>query len=84
MREPYRTLFLGYENHWLLAPYLADDYDEPDWLGLANEERLDALSSGEKVLLDFAAAWRNCQVHLDEASCYRVGLALQRAYGAAL
>lgn len=55
MREPYRTLFLGYEDHWLLAHYLTGD--EPDWEGLATDERLDLLSSGEKILLGVAGAF---------------------------
>lgn len=55
MREPYRTLFEGYENHWLLAHYLTGD--EPDWAGLAAEEKLDALSTGEKVLLGIAGGF---------------------------
>lgn len=56
MREPYRTLFEGYSDHWLLAPYLWGD--EPDWDGLAGEERLEALSTGEKAFLYIAAAFR--------------------------
>ena len=55
MREPFRTLFHGYENHWLLGTYLTGD--EPDWSGLADEERIDCLSTGEKVLLGIAGAF---------------------------
>lgn len=55
MREPYRTLFAGYENHWLLSHYLTGD--EPDWTGLANDERVVALSTGEKILLGIAGGF---------------------------
>lgn len=55
MREPYRTLLEGYEDHWLLGPYLWGD--EPDWEGLAAEERVELLSSGEKILLGIAGAF---------------------------
>lgn len=55
MREPYRTLFDGYESHWLLSHYLLGD--EPDWYGLASEERLEGLSSGEQALLGIAGAF---------------------------
>lgn len=55
MREPYRTLFDGYEDHPILGPYLWGD--EPDWEGMADEERLEALSSGEKVLIGVAGAF---------------------------
>lgn len=55
MREPYRTLFEGYEDHWLLGQYLWGD--EPDWEGLANEERLPCLSTGEAVLLGIAGGF---------------------------
>ena len=55
MRRPYRTLFAGYEDHWLLGPYLTGD--EPDWAGLAAEEKLDALSTGEKILVGIAGAF---------------------------
>lgn len=79
MREPYRTLFEGFETHWMLGPYVDLDRDEPDWRGIADDPRLEALSTGEKVLLDFAAAYANVQVHLDDALQFRVTLALQRA-----
>lgn len=55
MREPYRTLFEGYEDHWLLSHFLLGD--EPDWAGLAAEERVELLSSGEKILLGIAGAF---------------------------
>lgn len=55
MREPYRTLFRGYENHWVLATYLTGD--EPDWEGLAADDRLEALSTGEKILLGIAGGF---------------------------
>lgn len=75
MREPYGIMFAGYENHWLLAPYLAGD--EPDWAGLANEPRLDSLSTGEKVLFDLAAALKNASVYLDADHQIRIMVALQ-------
>lgn len=76
MREPYRTFFEGYEDHWLLGRYLTGD--EPDWRALADEDRLVSLSTGEKVLLDFAAAYANVLIYLDEDHLYRVGQALKR------
>lgn len=75
MREPYRTLFDGYEDHWLLGNYLQGD--EPDWAGLAYEPRFDALSSGERALVDLAAALKNARNHLDGPHQFRVMLALQ-------
>ena len=81
MREPYRTLFEGYENHWLLGQYLWGD--EPDWAGLANEERIEALSSGEKVLLGVAGGFAGDRTmrfadlaSLDGAHILRVAQAL--------
>lgn len=56
MKEPYRSLFTGYEGHFLLGPLLAGD--EPDWYGLIElheSNRWHALSSGERALVDFAA-----------------------------
>lgn len=76
MREPYRTLFEGYEDHWMLGRHLRGD--EPDWRSIADDDRLGALSTGEKVLLDFAAAYANVLIYLDEDHLYRVGLALRR------
>lgn len=81
MREPYRTLFAGYGDHWFLGPYLDDDQAEPNWAGIAGDGRLESLSTGEKVLLDFAAAYANVRLYLDDALQYRVSLALQRALG---
>jgi hypothetical protein len=78
MREPYRTLFEGFETHWFLGPYVGADRDEPDWRGIADDPRLESLSTGEKVLLDFAAAYANISTYLDDALQYRVTLALQR------
>ncbi len=75
MREPYRTLFEGYQDHWLLGNYLTED--EPDWAGLTWEPRYDSLSSGEKALVDLAAALKNASNHLDAAHQIRVMLALQ-------
>lgn len=76
MKEPYRTLFDGYEAHWFLGDYLAGD--EPDWRGIADDPRLESLSTGEKIILDFAAAYANLAL-LDEANQYRATLALRRA-----
>lgn len=81
MREPYRTLFEGFETHWFLGDYLDPDQPEPDWHGIAGDDRLDGLSTGEKVLLDFAAAYANVRTYLDDALQFRVGLAMQRALG---
>lgn len=81
MREPHATLLSGLRDHWVLSKYL--DGDEPDWAGMAADNRMDSLSVGEKVLLDFAAAWANTQIYLDDDNRYRVGLALLRHYGAA-
>jgi len=69
-------MFFGYEEHWLLGQYLQGD--EPDWGGLAFEENIDALSGGEKVLLDFAGAFHNVfdVAYLDDAHRDRVLLAL--------
>lgn len=75
MREPWRTLLEGYEDHWMIGPYLQGD--EPDWYGLAGDDRLEALSTGEKVLIDFAAALKNVRLHLDAAHQIRVMCALQ-------
>lgn len=79
MREPYQTMFEGFTGNWLLGPYLADDLDEPDWNGIAGlGAEIDRLSTGEKVLLDFAAAWKNCACYLDDLTQYRVSLALKQ------
>lgn len=81
MREPFRTLFDGYEDHWLLATYLTGD--EPDWEGLVAEDRIDALSTGEKILLGIAGAFagdRTCRfadlAGLDNPHRVRVAQAL--------
>lgn len=81
MNEPYRTLFEGFETHWFLGSYLDADAPEPDWGGIAADRRLEGLSNGEKVLLDFAAAYANVRIYLDDALQYRVGLALRRTLG---
>lgn len=54
MREPYRTLLEGYDDHWLLGQYLWGD--EPDWDGLYAEGRIEGLSSGERIVLRIAWA----------------------------
>lgn len=55
MREPYRTLFEPYRDHWLLAGYLRGE--EPDWVGLNADDRLELLSTGEKIFLYMAGAF---------------------------
>lgn len=75
MREPFRILFAGYEEHWLLGPYLAGD--EPDWDGIFADDRLLSLSSGEKVLLDVACSFAGGAFHvLDRAHRVRIAQAL--------
>jgi hypothetical protein len=49
MRQPYATLFAGFEDHWFLGPYLRSDV--PDFAGIMSDDRLDSLSSGEVTLL---------------------------------
>ncbi len=78
MREPYATMLGQYHDHWLFAQYLIGE--EPDWSGLAADDRMNSLSVGEKVLLDFAAAWANTQIYLDEICRYRVWLSLQQEF----
>jgi hypothetical protein len=79
MREPYETLLGQYRDHWWLGEYLNDD--EPNWGGIANDPRLDCLSTGEKVLVDFAAAFANVVRHLDLENQFRVTLALSKIVG---
>jgi len=55
VREPWATLFAGYADHWLLSPYLWGD--EPDWPGIRDDDRLEALSTGEKAFLYMACAF---------------------------
>ena len=81
MREPYRTLFEGYEDHWLLGPYLLGD--EPDWEGIGADDRIPLLSSGEAILLRIAGAFTGDRsagfwelAGLDDAHRHRVALAL--------
>lgn len=85
MREPYRTLFEGYEDHWLLAHYLMGD--EPDWYGLANEERLESLSSGEQALLGIAGAFdgrSTSLLHVDRRARFSDVLGLDRDHQTAV
>lgn len=49
MRQPFATLFAGWEDHWLLGRYLTGDV--PDWDGIMADPQIDALSSGEVTLL---------------------------------
>lgn len=76
MRQPYATMFAGYQDHWLLGQYLTGE--EPDWLGLHLEERIESLSTGERALLDFAAAWAKvfCAGYVDDDVRDRVRIAL--------
>lgn len=57
MREPYETLLGQYRDHWLLWQHL-QGYD-PDWSGLAGEERLTDLSRGEQLMVNVAWAFYN-------------------------
>lgn len=54
LREPYRTLFEGMEDHWLLGQYLWQR--DPDWGGIERDERLESLSSGERIIVKVAFA----------------------------
>lgn len=78
MKEPYARMLAGYEDHWLIGRYLRGD--QPDWSGLAVEEKIDCLSVGEKVLLDFVAAWANTQIYLDEPHRLRIADAMAAYY----
>lgn len=49
MRQPYATLFAGYEGHWVLGRYLRGD--APDFDAIMADADVDALSSGEVTLL---------------------------------
>lgn len=57
MREPFETILGHYSDHWLLWKYL-QGY-EPDWSGLAGEERLTDLSRGERLMVNVAWAFYN-------------------------
>lgn len=54
MREPYETLLGPYRDHWLLSRHLRGRV--PDWAGLASEDLLGRLSSGEVVMLHIGLA----------------------------
>jgi len=73
VREPYATLFAGYEDHWLLAGYLKGD--EPDWRGMAADDRITMLSTGEKVFLDIACFFDGPVFVLDRANRVRIAQA---------
>jgi hypothetical protein len=75
MQEPYATLFEGYEDHWFIGRYIAGD-DEPDWYGLLHDERLGALSTGERILLDMAAWFAGPRYRLDQAHLHRLAVAM--------
>lgn len=49
MREPYASLFDGWESHALIGEHFTDEV--PDWDGVMNSPWLDSLSSGEITLL---------------------------------
>jgi hypothetical protein len=57
MREPYETLLGQYRDHWLLWRHL-QGY-EPDFTGLAGEERLADCSRGEQLMVNVAWAFYN-------------------------
>lgn len=73
MREPYRTLFEGQDDHWLFSHYILGD--EPDWDGLLSDQRLEGLSSGEKALLDMACWFAGPRRYLDDTNMRRVARA---------
>lgn len=50
MRQPYATLFAGYDQHHMLGRHMAFR-DVPDWDGIMADPELDSLSSGEITLL---------------------------------
>lgn len=49
MRQPYATLFAGYETHWMLGKYLTGEV--PNWDGIRADPKHELLSSGEITLL---------------------------------
>lgn len=49
MREPYASLYAGWEDHALIGGHFAGVV--PDWDGIMNSPWLDSLSSGEITLL---------------------------------
>lgn len=87
MRDPYETLLGTLKSHWWLADYLHGDL--PDWGGIARDERMASLSSGEAVLIDIALALCNGDpsariadiAKLDAVNRCRVVNALYLAYG---
>lgn len=50
MRQPYATLFAGYDQHPILGRHLAFR-DVPPWDEIMTDPDLDSLSSGEVTLL---------------------------------
>lgn len=77
MNEPYRTLFAGLEEHWVFGEHLKGD--EPNWPALNADPRIDSISVGERVLLDFAGAYANCLIYLDPDNLARVRGAMREA-----
>lgn len=57
MREPYETLLGQYRGHWLLWKYL--EGTDPDFAGIAADENLMSLSTGELLMLHAALAFYN-------------------------
>jgi hypothetical protein len=49
MRQPYASLFDGWESHPLIGEHFVGDV--PDWDGIMESSWIDALSSGEVTLL---------------------------------
>jgi hypothetical protein len=77
VNEPYASFFSGYEDHWVFGEHLKGD--EPNWAGLAGDPRIESISVGERVLLDFASAYANCLVYLDPDNLARVRAGLREA-----
>lgn len=84
MREPYETLLGQYRDDPILGPYLGDD--EPDWCGLidlAADPKWHALGTGQRCIIDFAAALKNVRYRCDGTTQMRVMVAMQLVAGGA-
>lgn len=55
MRDPFEIILGPYKDHEILGRHLQGE--EPNWSGLATDEKVDWLSSGEKIMLRVAAAF---------------------------
>ncbi len=55
MRDPYEIILGPYRDHEILGPHLQGH--EPDWAGLVADEKVRFISSGEKIMLQVAAAF---------------------------